>query len=161
MRRGPKPKSAKLKVIEGNPGKRALPKNELEPPVTRPEPPLHLNSYAVSEWYRVVDIMFAQGMVTDLDVVTLGAYCSAYGEWRLAEEEMKKVGKNNPLSAILQITKNGNVIKNQLACVARTARADAVRYGEMLGFSISARARLALDSMERSKGKFAGLINGL
>lgn len=161
MKRGPKPKPVKLKLLQGNLGKRKLPTNEIQPPVTRPEAPEHLNPYATDEWNRVIDIMYEHGMVTDLDVVTFGAYCSAYGEWRLAEEEMKKVGKKSPISAILQVTKNGNVIKNQLACVARTARSDAVRYGEMLGLSVSARARLALDSMKKSKSKFTGLIKGM
>jgi hypothetical protein len=47
--RGRKPKLTALKMFEGNPGKRALNRNEPKPAVQTPECPVHLDDEAQAE----------------------------------------------------------------------------------------------------------------
>jgi len=50
--KGRKPKPTKLKVLEGNPGKRPLPKNEFKPDPTIPEkPPLDKDAQKIFDYY--------------------------------------------------------------------------------------------------------------
>jgi phage terminase small subunit len=53
MKPGPKPKPTELKIIEGNPGKRPLNKNEPRPPRLSPQCPNWLLPEAKKEWKRL------------------------------------------------------------------------------------------------------------
>ncbi len=49
MRRGRKPKPTRLKLLQGNPGKRPIERDALEPPVEIPPCPEHLNPHFPNE----------------------------------------------------------------------------------------------------------------
>ena len=155
---GPKPKPAHLKALEGRP-RHKIPKHEPVSPGDLPLPPAHLDAYALEEWYRVAAGLAAMGMLSSIDQATLGAYCAACGQWRLAREEMqKRMAAGGPLAGLVDVTKAGNVIQNPLVGIANKAAADMVRYAAEFGLTPSARARLGIDLDKQGKGKFAGLI---
>lgn len=87
---GRKPKPVALKVLEGNPGKRALPgdipKTDEKPPAC----PSWLLAEAKKEWRRVCPILHELGLLKQVDRTALAGYCQAYARWRQAEE---KIGK--------------------------------------------------------------------
>ena len=162
MKRGTRPKSVKLKLLEGNPGHqnlKRLSKAEPMPDSDIPQPPEHLDPLAIEEWQRVTPCLFALGILANLDRGLLTAYCSSYSRYRKAEEELNKIGKIDSLSTLVVETQHGNKIQNTLIGISNKAAADFVKYGDMLGMGISARARLGLDMGQQKKSKFAGLIN--
>ncbi len=90
--RGRKPKPTSLKVIEGNPGKQRLNKEELAPPRDNIKCPSWLLPEAKKEWKRMADAMEAIGILTNVDVAAFAGYCQAYARWREAEEFITKHG---------------------------------------------------------------------
>ena len=159
---GRKPKPTKLKVLEGNPGKQKLPRGEPEPDVCIPNPPDTLNEYAIDEWNRITPILEGLGIISELTISAVIAYCDAYADWRTATEELNKIRKDKGvLASLIQKTSNGNIIPNQLKLVAKAARADMIRYASEFGGTEIAKIRLAVDpGRGKKKSKFEGLIGG-
>lgn len=147
--RGRKPTPTHLKLVQGNPGKRAL--NPYEPKVApaRPEPPDHLGESARQEWERVEQEMYRTGILTRLDRATLAAYCQAFERWRTAETTLAEMAARDALTHGLMIrTSNGNPIQNPLVGIANKAMADMVRYAAELGITPSARSRIHAEAQD-------------
>ncbi len=81
---GPAPKPTALKLVQGNPGKRAINKRE---PRFRGTPvcPEWLTPEAKIEWERVVAELKALDMLRSVDSSALAAYCQSYARWQSAE----------------------------------------------------------------------------
>lgn len=158
---GRKPIPTNLKVLMGNPGKQKLPKGEPTLDSCIPDPPACLDAYAIEEWNRVTPVLLALGLISDLTVPAVIAYCDAYSDWRTATEELNKIRKDKSgLATLIQQTSNGNIIPNQLKLVAKAARADMIRYATEFGGTEIAKIRLAIDPGRGKKKAFEGLING-
>ena len=162
MTRGRKPKPTHLKLVEGNPGKRKIPKGE---PVFAqgdlPEPPEHLNALARAEWARVAAGLHSLRLLCGVDRAALAAYCVAYARWTQAENSIAEMAKRDQLTGGLMIkTTNGNAIQNPLVGTSNKAAADMGRYAAEFGMTPAARARLAVDPDAMKTSKFAGLIGG-
>lgn len=158
MRSGPKPRPAKLKILEGNPGKRRI-LEEPKPPSGKPEPPSHLDPYGLEEWNRVVDGLFAMGVLSVLDHGTLAAYCYSYSQWRGASEALNDIkAQKGFLASVLMPTKSGNIIQHPLVGICNKAAADMARYASEYAMTPSARARLAVEPIKGEPSKFKGLI---
>lgn len=85
--RGPLPKPAALRLLEGNPGKRALNLAEgINPVIEVPSAPKHLGAEAKKEWKRITPLLKDLGLISGLDRTALALYCQVAG--RLAELEM-------------------------------------------------------------------------
>ena len=99
--RGPKPKPTVLRVLEGNPGRRPINKDEPRP-TGEAAIPLHLTVEARDVWLTVVGSM-PPGFYTAADEAVLTAFCEAAGDHARATSELKKSpqmvtdGKPNPL----------------------------------------------------------------
>jgi P27 family predicted phage terminase small subunit len=84
--RGPLPKPAALKLLEGNAGRRPLDLSAgVNPRVEIPSAPRHLGKEAAKEWKRITPILEELGLISGLDRTALAMYCQAQG--RLAELE--------------------------------------------------------------------------
>lgn len=84
--RGPLPKPAALKLLEGNAGKRSLDLAAgVNPRIEVPSPPKHLGTEARKEWKRITPLLEELGLISGLDRSALALYCQAAG--RLAELE--------------------------------------------------------------------------
>ncbi len=158
--RGRKPKPTKLRLLEGNRSRTPLPE---EPNVESdlPEPPDHLDTYALEEWNRLAPGLHALGILFDVDRGPFSAYCQAYSRWRRAEEQLKELSRDNALLGLVQVTKTGHVIQHALVGISNKAAADFVKYAVEFGLTPSARARIAIDPSHGKSGKFKGLIGGL
>ncbi|KKL26328.1 hypothetical protein LCGC14_2396420, partial [marine sediment metagenome] len=86
--KGPRPQPTKLKILKGNPGRRALNKSEPQPPTPAdvPMPPEWLEGYAKDEWRTLAPVLHGLGLLTVADLSFFGAYCQSYARWRAAEE---------------------------------------------------------------------------
>lgn len=92
--RGPLPKPAALKLLEGNAGRRTLDLSAgVNPRIEIPTPPGYLkkSKEAVKEWKRITPILEELGLISGLDRTALGMYCQAVG--RLHEYEMAFAAK--------------------------------------------------------------------
>ena len=143
MTSGRKPTPTALKLVKGNPGKRALNKNEAKPDLAQPTPPEFLNTDAKVEWGRVVGTLYKAGLMTELDRAALAAYCQAYGRWAQAERALSRMADKDEYNRALMVkTHNGTAIQNPLVGIANKAKADMVRYAAEFGMTPSARSRV-------------------
>jgi phage terminase small subunit len=69
--RGAKPTPTYLKLLKGNPGRRAV-RAEIAPaqPESVPEPPEFLSSFARDEWWRVAPELHRLGLLTVLSTLS-------------------------------------------------------------------------------------------
>jgi len=143
--RGRKPTPTHLKLVRGNPGKRALPKKGDEIPVVIEEasPPPFLSDDAKVEWGRMMQALVALKLISSLDRAAFAAYCQAYGRWAQAERSLASMRERDPHSAGLLVKTTGdNIVQNPLVGIANKAMADMVRYAAEFGMTPSARVRL-------------------
>ena len=89
---GRRPKPTNLRLLQGNPGKRALNRKEPKPATEKPSMPEHLSDTAKAEWNRMSEQLLRLGLLTVIDRAAFAAYCTAYGRWAEAEEALKKTG---------------------------------------------------------------------
>ena len=89
MKPGRRPKPTKVKILEGNPGKRPLNTNEPVPPEGRPSCPQWLNKEAKKEWRRVARDLHEMGLLSKVDRTALAGYCEAYSRYLWAVEKCK------------------------------------------------------------------------
>jgi len=160
--RGRKPKPNHLRVIEGNPGKRAINPNEPKPPISEGlTPPTHLNSDGKREWRRIARQLELLGLLSDIDRGALGAYCQSYGIEAQASRGLKAYARTpaGKKLGMLAETPSGALIQHPLVGVARRARLDMVKFAAEFGMTPSARSRVKVEPGDKGS-KFAGLVGG-
>lgn len=141
-RRGPPPKPTRLKLLEGNPGKRRLPANEPKPRPVAPSCPRSLKLEAKREWRRIVPELDRLGLLAVIDRGQLAGYCQSWAIWVEAEEWLAANGRTYILR-----DEDGNVryaapwpeVK-----IARDALADMRAFGARFGLSPSDRTRMTV-----------------
>lgn len=139
----PKPKPTALKLVQGNPGRRPLNKKEpkLAPATFRA--PEYLSPDAKKEWRRVVNQMKTSGMITDLDLTALAAYCQVYADWVLAVRARNRIAASDPSGGGIMVkTTNGNLVQNPLIGACNKTVLVLIRLAAELGITPSARSRI-------------------
>lgn len=136
---GPAPKPTALKKLQGNPGKRALPVNEPQPPTTKaPAAPRYLSDDAKREWRRVAPTLQGVGLLTDVDHDALAMYCERFAEWKTAWGKVLEEG------AVITTTA-GNLIQNPRLSIANRAAKEALALAREFGMTPAARTRIQVD----------------
>jgi P27 family predicted phage terminase small subunit len=151
-----------LKLIRGNPGKRALPTEpEPEIPENMPEPPPFLTGYAADEWWLTGPRLVRLGVLTSVDLQVFAAYCQSYATWRTAVETFNAMAERDPTTGGLLVKRqDGNAARNPLLAIAASAASDMVRYAGEFGLTPLARGRIASGGGYEPPGKFDGLLGG-
>jgi P27 family predicted phage terminase small subunit len=150
--RGRKPKPTAVKVLEGNPGKRALNTQEPKPLLGAPERPPHLKGKAYTEWYRVTKQLEKLRLLSTIDRAVLASYCVAYQHWADAEEKLQ-------IEGMVIITVNGNVIQNPYLSISNRAMEQMVKFAAEFGMTPSSRARLKVETPSE-EDEMATLLSG-
>jgi len=83
---GRKPIPTRMKILRGNPGKRALPANEPRPTAGIPKMPSKLSSRARRAWRSIGPELDRMGVLTVADGTALELLCDAYAEWKDARQ---------------------------------------------------------------------------
>ena len=96
-KRGPKPQPTKLKILRGNPGCRALNREEPEPPTDGVVMPPHLGEVAAARWEHLLPMLQATRVMTRADVEALARYCDTYEWWLATRAKLKKEGDTYPI----------------------------------------------------------------
>jgi P27 family predicted phage terminase small subunit len=153
--RGRRPTPSHLRLLQGNPQHMPINKNEPQPPpVATVEAPDYLSGYALDEWYRIAPGLRVMGLLTELDVHILAAYCIAYSRWREVEEKLAEMREKDPVTRGLLI--DGKI--NPLVKISRNCATELLRFAGEFGFTPAARTRISLGVGVPDNGKFGDLI---
>jgi P27 family predicted phage terminase small subunit len=155
MRAGRKPKPTHLKLLAGHPGHRPLNDNEPQPDLIEetPEPPSHLSGEARAEWASIVPKLIRNGMLSEVDIPALAAYCQAYGRWVVAESYIAKQGE-------VLISPSGFPIQNPYLAVANKAMEQAHKIEIEFGMTPSSRSRVSSTGRAKKTNRFLDLVGG-
>lgn len=134
--RGRPPKPTRLKVLTGNPGKRALNEHEPRPEPTVPDCPPELSPAAKREWERLVGDLSKLNLITNLDRAALASYCGAYALWAEAMEAIQKFG------AMVK-SPSGYPIQSPYISIANRQSEIMMRIASEFGFTPASRSRIA------------------
>ena len=179
--RGPLPKPAALKLLEGNAGKRSLDLAAgVNPRIEVPSPPKHLGVEGRKEWKRITPLLEELGLISGLDRSALALYCQAAG--RLAELETAFNGQVSRLvdegmdyadavyKASYSVTPSGYAQQSVIVQLIGKHREQLNRYLMHFGLSPAARGRVqasnyvqptlpGIDPKPESKPSFAMFVN--
>lgn len=75
-----RPTPTALKLVAGNPGKRAINKREPKPTRRLPACPRHLTKSAKLAWTKLAALLDRMGVITEADGFALERLCSCYAE---------------------------------------------------------------------------------
>jgi P27 family predicted phage terminase small subunit len=153
-RSGRRAKPTAIKELAGNPGKRAL--NRDEPDfglATNIECPVWIRGHAAEMWDRVAPALCSNKIMQVTDLHNLEAFCMAYSRLRLAEDD---IGKNGIVVAGAQ----GGPMKNPAATVANEAVRQMATLGSLLGLDPSSRQSMTGGKKKDSGNPFAALLGG-
>jgi P27 family predicted phage terminase small subunit len=134
--RGRKPVPTQLKLLRGNPGKRPIATHEPAPAALEAStaPPAWLEASAKKEWRRLAPLLAKNGLLSELDVDALTAYCITFAEWRRAAAAARK--QSTVMSA------NGFLMPSPHVTMARQALALCRSLMNDFGMTPSARSRV-------------------
>ena len=86
--RGRPPKPSNLKLVTGNPGKRALNRNEPETELLADlDPPAHLDDSSQAVWRELAPMLRRLQVLTVADVLALEILCNAVADYRYARAQ--------------------------------------------------------------------------
>lgn len=77
---GRRPTPTELKLVRGNPGKRAINKKEPQPARHIPSAPAHLTCEGQVAWGRLTVLLDRMGVLTEADGFALERLCDCYAE---------------------------------------------------------------------------------
>lgn len=157
-RSGRRPKPTARKELAGNPGKRALNKEE---PVFTP-----IKGVELPDWFSEDDLPLAsvmwelttkelcgQGLLCVTDLAVLERWCVAYEFWRRAVKKIASEG-NTIVGAM------GGRIKNPELTAKKEQESEMSSTGSMLGLDPSSRQRLiGLAGQKKTANPFLKMIN--
>ena len=154
-KRGRKPKPRALKIVQGIPGHRPLPEDELEigVPDALPEPPAHLNVEACREWVRTGMLLLKSGLLTELDMGALAVYCVAYSRWADAEERIRDHGP------IVEAPGTGYPSQSPYVQIANKAMEQMMKIHAEFGMTPSSRTRVKPAKSSENDNPLAKYLN--
>jgi P27 family predicted phage terminase small subunit len=154
---GPKPKSPRLKIVEGNPGKRPIPTNTAAtalPPTAPPEPDwadlfpaprvkssrntrhVKLRNDARRAWREVVPQLDSVGVLARIDAVVLTEYAVCVARIRELERLLTRDG--------MTVETERGWVKHPAATIVGQYRGQLRFYVAELGLAPSSRGRLTV-----------------
>jgi P27 family predicted phage terminase small subunit len=142
-----------MKVLEGNPGKRALNKNEPKPIARIPPCPKFLSKEAKREWRRISRELLDLGLLTVVDRAALAAYCQCWARWAEAEEKM---GEED--FVMLNTTDKGYKHVSPWFTVANAALKQMRGYLSEFGLSPASRSRVTV-TKEEAQDPYTEFLN--
>lgn len=154
-----RPKATALKILEGNPGRRKLTKNEPQPDAGIPEMPEWLKNYprAVEEWERESRILDDMGLMTVAEATLLANRVYMMAEIERMAEHLRE---NGDTVRIVRMDTLGNEIieirKHPYVDVRLRLLTEYRHHGSLLGLDAPSRTKLSVDPSRVKKSKWAG-----
>ena len=150
---GRKPTPTAIKILEGNPGKRELNKNEPKPVKKAPSCPKWLETEAKKEWRRLAKKMEAMGILTEVDMAAFAGYCQSYARWKEAEERITDRG-------LVIRTPSGYPQQVPYISIAQQYLRLMNQFAEQFGLTPAARSRIIAGEDESGNDEMEDLLGG-
>jgi len=141
--RGRKPKPSALKLLAGNPGKRALNKREPRPRREIPSPPAHLSDGARTAWGALSTRLDRLGLLTELDAFALELLCENYAEILTLRQDVTTAGRYQAVT-----TATGDKMERARPAAAMLADAERRFRGMMSEFGLTPSARSRIETTD-------------
>ena len=153
--RGRKPKTTQLKLLAGNPGKRALNENEPKPDLADEnlKPPHWLSGEGLAVWDVEFQKLVRNRMISDTDINAFARYCQSIGRYIAAEAMVAKQGD-------VLIAPSGFPIQNPYLAIANKAWEMAHKAEIEFGMTPSSRTRVAANPTAKKQNRFLELVRG-
>jgi len=146
-----KPKPTALKVLQGNPGKRAMRKREPQSGALG-APPADLCEVARAKWADLIRLEAWGLVVTAADADMLEQYCRIHAQLKKAEGKVAEFGE-------LVKAPTGFPCQSPWLNIVNRCRADMFRIALEFGGSPSSRTRLSTGpTADGTSGKWSGLL---
>lgn len=155
-RRGPPPEPSALKLLKGNPGKRAI--NHAEPQPAKAKKgsrrvPSTLPPAGKRLWAALVPELERLNLLTKIDDATLHGACLSYARALEAGVLVKKQG-------MTIVTDKGFIIQHPAVSIERNSWASWLRFATQFGLTPSARSSLHIKPLEEKDAAEAFLFGG-
>jgi P27 family predicted phage terminase small subunit len=111
MGAGRRPKPTAIKILEGNPGKRKIVADDLQPEAGAPEMPKGMTFAAQREFRFMTEVLLELGVLTRVDGKALAAYSECYSRW---EEANKIITEYGQVIQVKFLDNEGNTIVGDL-----------------------------------------------
>lgn len=127
---GRRPTPTELKLVRGNPGKRAINKNEPKPARRIPSAPVHLTNEAQVAWGRLTVLLDRMGVLTEADGFALERLCDCYAEILALRELVDLQGRTYETTSTQgELVLKANPAVAMLADVDRRFKSYLVEFG--------------------------------
>lgn len=127
---GRRPTPTELKLVRGNPGKRAINKNEPKPARRIPSAPAHLPNEAQVAWGRLTVLLDRMGVLTEADGFALERLCDCYAEILALRELVDLQGRTYETTSTQgELVLKANPAVAMLADVDRRFKSYLVEFG--------------------------------
>ncbi|MGC3891273.1 phage terminase small subunit P27 family [Pseudomonas urmiensis] len=127
---GRRPTPTELKLVRGNPGKRAINKKEPQPARRIPSAPAHLTNEAQVAWGRLTVLLDRMGVLTEADGFALERLCDCYAEILALREMVDFQGRTYETTSTQgELVLKANPAVAMLADVDRRFKSYLVEFG--------------------------------
>ncbi|GAG51434.1 unnamed protein product [marine sediment metagenome] len=126
-----------MKLLQGNPGGKPLPRDEPTPKSAAPSCPAHLKGEAAKEWKRITPLLLDLGLLGKIDRALLSQYCSAWSLFVRADREVETAD-------LVMISDKGFPFQSPWVSIRRGAVEECVRIAGHFGMSPAARTRISV-----------------
>jgi P27 family predicted phage terminase small subunit len=133
---GRRPKPTTLKLVTGNPGKRAINKKEPKPKREIPSCPEHLPDSAKVAWGRLTVLLDRMGVLTEADGMALERLCDCYTDILECQKLIRRDGRTYKV-----MTQTGEILVKGNPAVAQLRAADAQFKSYLVEFGLTPAAR--------------------
>jgi len=142
---GRKPKPTALKKLQGNPGRRPYSKKEAMPkkPKGIPRAPSHLDKRAQEEWRRMAKELHPLGLLTNIDLTALAAYCASFSIWLDAQKKIQKHG-------VLIKAQSGFPMQSPYLAISNRAMTEMRKWMVEFGLTPSSRSRVQAEKPNKA-----------
>lgn len=133
---GRRPKPTNIKLVEGNPGKRKINRNEPKPAKEIPSCPAHLSDVAKVAWGKLTVLLDGMGVLTVADSLALERLCDCYADILDCQEKIAKDGR-----VYKTVDAQGNTLIKGNPAVGQLRAADAQFKSYLVEFGLTPAAR--------------------
>lgn len=139
-------KPSNLKILNGTARPDRMAKNEPKPKPIAPACPSWMDSTAKKEWKRVAKTLEELGLLTQLDMASLAAYCQSYAVYVHAQKIANDYYKEHGRYTTSYTNKSGaeNQVSIPEIAICEKALKQMKMFANDFGLSPSARARISL-----------------
>lgn len=141
----PKPTPTALRLIKGNPGKRALNKSEPQPKKGAPKCPAHLDTKAKTAWKKLCERLDEMGVLTLADEYALEVLVSIYARIR----DLQRAVKNYGSTTYTTISTQGETVVKAYPEVSQLEKAESLFRSYLTEFGLTPSARTKIQTGEK------------